>query len=271
VLHSARIVDPFYETLVAIGKSHEPELYCGEEKHMNVGVFVGVLGGASVEFFETAAIAYAIARSGYQREAFWGTVTGLALVGLATAVLGTGLQFIPLRWLQVVIGVVLLWFGWGWVKKSVLRQAKGQRAGWVSDPLTSEGIALDYSSRGFSRLNFIIMTKSSALEALEVAIVVITLGLPSRAWIEAELGVVLALLLTVAVVVILHGHLLKLPEVLIKLGAGIILMAFGTFWLGEGVGLNWLFGDWFLLVLIGLYGLICFLAIRWLQAKRQRA
>ncbi|HEY9635078.1 MAG TPA: hypothetical protein V6D14_16870 [Coleofasciculaceae cyanobacterium] len=86
---------------------------------MNAGVFVGALSSASVEFFETAAIAYAIARSGYKQEAYWGTLAGLVIVGVATAILGTGLQLIPLRLLQVVIGAVLLWFGWGWVKKSV--------------------------------------------------------------------------------------------------------------------------------------------------------
>ena len=235
---------------------------------MNIGVFVGALGGASVEFFETAAIAYAIARSGYRREAALGTITGLAIVGVAAATLGTGLQLIPLRLLQVVIGLVLLWFGWGWVKKSVLRLALHKRAGWVTDPLGSEGIVLESSQRGFSRLNFLLMVKSAALEALEVAIIVTTLGLASRAWSEALSGAGFALLLTVAAVAVLHGHLLKVPEVLIKLSAGVLLMAFGTFWIGEGVGLAWPFEDLSLLGLICLYGLICVLAIRRLRAKR---
>ena len=234
---------------------------------MNIGVFLGALGGASVEFFETAAIAYAIARSGYRREAGLGTVTGLVIVGVAAATLGTELQLIPLRWLQSAIGLVLLWFGWGWTKKSVLRQAAGKRAGWVTDPLKSGGITLEMQ-RGFSRLNFLVMVKSAALEALEVAIIVTTLGLASRAWSEALSGAGLALTLTIAVVAVLHGHLAKVPDVLIKLSAGVLLMAFGTFWLGEGIGLAWPFADLSLLGLIVLYGLICVLAVRWLQAKR---
>lgn len=235
---------------------------------MNVGVFVGALSGASVEFFETAAIAYAIARSGYQREATLGTIAGLALVALAAATLGTQLQLIPLHFLQIVIGLVLLWFGWGWVKKSVLRLASHKRAGWITDPLSSEGIVLEAQQRGFSRLNFLIMVKSAALEAFEVAIVVTTLGLASKAWSEALWGAGLALVLTVAIVAVLHGHLLKVPEVLIKLTAGVLLMAFGTFWLGEGVNFAWPFGDLSLLGLVVLYGLISVLASRWLQAKR---
>ena len=233
---------------------------------MNVGVFVATLGGASVEFFETGAIAYAIARSNYPREAILGTLSGLALVGLASAMLETRLQFVPLRPLQVAIGLVLLWFGWGWFQKSVRRQAQRQRAGWINNPLQAEKIVLE-RRQDFSWMNFVIMTKSSAIEALEVALIVVTLGLASNAWTEALSGAALALLLTIVVVAVLHGYLVKVPDVFLKLGAGIMLLAYGTFWLGEGLGFEWLGGDWALLALVGLYGLISALAIRWLQSR----
>jgi uncharacterized membrane protein len=234
---------------------------------MNVGVFVAALSGASVEFFETAAVGYAIARSGYQREAIWGTITGLTMVGLASAAFGTGLQLIPIHLLQVAIGLVLLWFGWGWYKKSILRQANHRRAGWVTNVLEAEGIHLETGRQGFSKLNFIIMFKSAALEALEVAIVVVTLGLASRAWDEALIGTGIALLLTLSVIAMLHGYLVKVPDVLLKLSAGILLLAFGTFWLGEGLGFNWFIEDWALLVLVGVYSLLAALAIRLLRPK----
>jgi uncharacterized membrane protein len=155
---------------------------------MNVDIFVAALSSARVEFFETAAVGYAIARSGYQGEAIWGTIAGLTLVGIASAALGTGLQLVPIHLLQIAIGLVLLWFGWGWYKKSIIRQASHKRAGWVASVLESEGIHLETGRRGFSKLNFIIMFKSAALEALEVAIVVVTLGLASKAWDEALIG-----------------------------------------------------------------------------------
>ncbi len=237
---------------------------------MNVGIFIAALSGSGVEFFETAAIAYAIARSGYRREAIWGTVVGLISVGLISAFFGTGLQFIPLRLLQVAIGILLLWFGWGWVKKSILRQVKGERAAWVDDdPLQAEDIILERSSRGFSHFNFIIMLKSAALEGLEVAIVVVTLGLASNAWTEALSGAGLALVVTMAVVAILHGHLRKVPDVFIKLSAGILLVSFGTFWLGEGLGFNWIIGDWIIFVLVGLYGFGAAIAIQKLRVSTE--
>ncbi len=234
---------------------------------VNSGVFLTALGCASVEFFETAAIAYAIARSGYPREAIWGTVSGLAVVGILSAILGASLQIIPLHLLQIFIGLLLLWFGWGWYKKSILRQAKHRRAGWVTDPLESEGIHLENQHQRFSRFNFIVMFKSAALEALEVALVVLPLSLASGSWTEGLIATGLALLLTVGLVAMLHGYLVKVPEVLLKLGAGILLLSYGTFWLGEGLGLKWWLGDGMLLVLFGVYSLISIFTIRWLTTK----
>jgi uncharacterized membrane protein len=158
--------------------------------------------------------------------------------------------------------------GWGWYTKSLRRRANHRRAGWIADPLATEGIQLETQQRRFSRLNFIIMFKSAALEALEVALVVLPLGLASHAWHEALSATVVALLLTVSLVAALHGYLVKIPEVLLKLGAGVLLLSYGSFWLGEGIGINWLIGDWMLLVLAAIYSLSGLLALRWLHSRQ---
>ena len=237
---------------------------------MNWSVFTTAMGGASIEFLETAVIAYAVARSGYLWEAIWGCITGLTLVTLAAVVLGTNLQLIPLHWLQIIIGIGLIWFGWRWTNKSLRRQMNRQRAGWMADdPLSNEGIVLDERQEGFSQLNFVIMTKSAALEALEVAIIVTTMGLASRAWYEVLSATVVALLFSIVLVAILHRYLLNVPEVLIKLIAGILLCSLGTFWLGEGLGLNWWFGD---LAIVGIVSLYCFIStvvFLWLKRNPQ--
>jgi uncharacterized membrane protein len=229
---------------------------------MNWSIFLAAAGSASVEFLETAAIAYAIARSGYARETIWGTVAGLTVVAVVAIALGSSLQLIPLYLLQIFIGSLLIWFGWGWVKKSVLRQAKGKRAGWMSDdPLEAEGISIETEPQGFSPLNFMIMAKSAALEGLEVAIIVTTLGLASAAWKEAISATILALFFSLGLVTLLHQYLLKLPEVLIKLCAGILLTALGTFWLGEGLNFEFPFEQFAILMLVSLYSLAATVAI----------
>lgn len=236
----------------------------------NLGVLLATLGTATVEFFEAGAIAYAIARSGYLFEALWGVATGLVGVGLLSAAFSSSLQAIPLHWLQIAIGLVLVWFGWGWTKKSVLRQAQGKRAGWVADdPLAAEGIALE-PARGFSYGNFLVMTKSAALETFEVALAVVALGSASGAWTEALLGAGLALVLAAGATLLLHGQLRRVPDVVIKLSAGVLLLAYGSFWLGEGLGVEWPWGDGSLVILVALYAGLSLLAVRQIRSNRAR-
>ncbi|AFZ56309.1 COG4280 domain-containing protein [Anabaena cylindrica FACHB-243] len=233
---------------------------------MNWTIFLAALGSTSIEFLEVVAIAYAIGSSGYVQEALWGSLVGLIVVLAGAITLGTGLQSLPLQPLQILIGALLLWFGWRWVQKSVRRLATGKRAGWIDDHiLEKEGITLDEESLGFSKLNFLIMTKSVALEALEIVVIVTTLGLATSDWYEALTGTALALLLSLVMVISLHQYLVKLPEVLIKLGAGIMLSAMGTFWLGEGIELEFPFDEFSILILITLYSLTAAISVYWLK------
>lgn len=233
---------------------------------MNWGVAIAVGSGASLDFLETAAIAYAVARSGYPREAIWGSVVGLGAVAVVAALFGTGLRRVPLYGLQIVIGAILLWFGSGWVKKGIRRQVEGKRAGWLADdPLTAEGIDLEVQTQRFSRLNFVVMAKSAALEAFEVAVIVITVGLASQAWTEALGAALAALLGSATLVLLLHRYLRHLPDVLIKLGTGILLCTLGTFWLGEGLGLEWWLGDGAIVAIATLYSLLVTLTIAWFR------
>jgi len=233
---------------------------------INWEIAIAAGSSSSLEFLEIATIAYAIAQSGYRREAILGCIVGITTIAIAAILMGTSLQVIPLHWFQLITGAILLWFGWGWVKKSVQRQATGRRAGWLDeDPLAAEGIALDSQKQGFSTLNFLVMAKSAALEAIEIAIIIITLGLASNAWYEALGATGLALVISILIILVLHSYLLKVPDVSIKLGAGLLLSALGTFWLGEGLGWNWLFGDWAILGLVGLYSLIAIASIFWLK------
>lgn len=238
---------------------------------VNWSVALATGSSASLEFLETAAIAYAIARSGYKREAIAGCTAGLMIVTAVAIALGSNVRFIPLHWLQIVTGSILLWFGWNWTKKAVKRQATKQRAGWINeDPLEAEGISLESTQQTFSRLNFFVMTKSAALEAFEVAVIVITLGLASNAWVEAISATGIALVGSIVLVVALHPYLTNVPDVFIKLGTGILLCSLGTFWLGEGLGFEWLFGDWAILGLISLYALTAYVSIGFVR-KRMNA
>lgn len=69
---------------------------------MNWSIFLAAGGSASVEFLETAIIAYAIARSGYVREVIWGSIVGIVTVALASIGFGASLQIVPLHFSQFI-------------------------------------------------------------------------------------------------------------------------------------------------------------------------
>jgi len=235
--------------------------------NVNWQILIAALGGAAVDFLEIAVIAYAIARSGYPQEAIAGSIFGMLVVAIIAVPFGGILGTIPLNWLEILVGITLIWFGWRWTSKSIKRLAQGRRAGWMSaDPLAAEEIVLDRHNAGFNQLNFWVMTKSAILETLEIAILVVTLGLASGAWYESVAGTAIALGLAVAIVTVLHNYLLNVPEVLIKLGSGLLLAALGTFWLGEGLRIGWWFEDLAIAAIIAAYSGLS--AIGWWWLKR---
>src|SRR5260370_28786312 len=135
---------------------------------INPGIFIGAALSSGIEFLEIVAIAYALSSTGYRREALCGSVTGIVAVVLAGALLGPALVLFPLRWLQVAAGLVLIYFGWKWSTKSVIRQASGNRAGWIENPLKNRALNMDRTKQHFTYLNFPALTNCAVLETFQV-------------------------------------------------------------------------------------------------------
>ncbi len=64
-------------------------------------------------------------------------------------------------------------------------------------------------------------------------------------------GAVLVAVLAVGAVV--HRPLSRVPENALKFGVGVMLSAFGVFWTGEGLGVDWPGGDLILFVFAALF------------------
>ena len=160
----------------------------------------------------------------------------------------------PLPVLQVVVGTLLSMFGLRWLQIAVLRAA-----GLV--PLHDEAAAYA-SARGalqrdggaargrFDAVAFLASFKAVVLEGVEVVFIVIALGARAGLLVPATLGAALALLVVVALGLALRRPLSRAPENTLKFGVGVMLSAFGSFWVGEGIGLAWPGGDAAILVLM---------------------
>jgi Ca2+/H+ antiporter, TMEM165/GDT1 family len=215
-----------------------------------------------VEVVEAFTIVLAAGTLRGWRAAVAGTAAGLAVLALIVVALGPLLDQVPLHLLQLVIGVLLLLFGMGWLRKAVLRAA-----GII--PLHDENAAFaaetanlsDATARrnGYDWLGGVMAFKAVLLEGLEVVFIVIAVGAGRGLLLPASLGALAACVVVLAMGAIVHRPLARVPENTLKFAVGVILCAFGVFWTGEGLGIAWpgadlmilFFGAVFLLVGLG--------------------
>jgi len=196
-----------------------------------------------VEAVEALTIVLAVATVRGWRPAATGAFAGLALLVLMVFALGPLLDRIPLRLLQFVIGVLLLLFGMRWLRKAILRAA-----GIIA--LHDEAVAFaaeteelrDQARRHDVRLDWLAglaSFKAVVLEGLEVVFIVIAVGAGRGLIGAASLGAFVACLVVVALGLVIHRPLARVPENTLKFAVGVMLSAFGIFWTGEGLGVPW--------------------------------
>ena len=196
-----------------------------------------------VEAVEALTIVLAVGTVRGWRPAGLGAVAGLALLALIVLALGPLLDRVPLNLLQLAIGVLLLLFGMRWLRKAILRAA-----GVI--PLHDEAIAYatetaqlrEQASLDSARLDWLAALasfKAVMLEGLEVVFIVIAVGAGRGLIIPASVGAIAACLLVAAIGFAIHRPLARVPENMLKFVVGVMLSAFGVFWIGEGFGVDW--------------------------------
>jgi uncharacterized membrane protein len=110
--------------------------------------------------------------------------------------------------------------------------------------------------------------KGVFLEGLEVGLIVLALGGTPGRLAPALLGTAVALVLVTAIGLVLHEPLRRLPETQLKLGVGVALTSFGTFFAAEGLRVEWPLGDVALLYLAAAFASVAWLATRRLSRHR---
>ena len=245
--------------------------------HELVLVVSAVFLATVVESVEALTIVLAVGLTNGWRTALLGA--GLALVALTVVIIALGpalVRIIPIDQLQILIGTLLLVFGLQWLRKAILR-ASGRKALHDEEKIFREELAaLSEASNTPSRSDidwtgFVVSFKGVFLEGFEVAFIVLTIAAKREGSLGASaLGAVLAVILVSLVGAAVHKPLTRVPENSIKFTVGLMLVAFGTFWGGEGIGIEWSLGDWTILVLTALYTTIAWAAVTVLRRNAAR-
>jgi uncharacterized membrane protein len=172
------------------------------------------------------------------------------------AALGPALTRIPLHLVQLAVGAMILLFGLRWLRKAILRSAglialHNEEAAFAKEAAELRGAGV---ARVWDRLAFAATFHITMLEGTEVVFIVIALSAGGRGlmW-TASLGAVAALIVISALGFALHRPLARVPENTLKFIVGVLLSAFGTFWVGEGEGIAWPGGDLAIPVLMAAY------------------
>src|SRR5258708_30173247 len=79
--------------------------------------------GSLVEVVEAFTIVLAVGTIRGWRPAIAGTALGLLVLAAIVALLGAALDRLPIEWLQLAIGILLIMFGLRWLRRAVLRYA----------------------------------------------------------------------------------------------------------------------------------------------------
>jgi uncharacterized membrane protein len=222
---------------------------------------------SAVEMVEALTIVLAVAVTSGWRSASRGVVAALVALAAIIAALGPALAKIPIDSLRVAIGILLLVFGLQWLRKAILR-ASGLKAVHDEDAIFAAEVR-DLEQHGAGKDHdwyaFTVAFKGVFLEGLEVAFIVVTFGGSEHKVGLAAIGAAAALIVVVALGIMVHAPLSRVPENTLKFGVGVMLTSFGTFWSGEGIGVSWPGSDAMLLGMVAFVLLVALGCVQWLR------
>ena len=196
-----------------------------------------------VEAVEALTIVLAVGAFQGWRPALTGTFAAILLLLALILALGPLLGAIPISALQFIVGVLLLLFGMGWLRKAILRAAgvialHDEAAAYAQETAQLQEEARSHAG-AIQWIAGLTAFKAVTLEGIEVVFIVIALGSGKGMLWLASIGAIAACALVVFIGLLVHKPLARVPENTLKFGVGVMLSAFGTYWAGEGLGISW--------------------------------
>jgi Ca2+/H+ antiporter, TMEM165/GDT1 family len=236
---------------------------------------LAVFAASAVETVEAVTIVLASGVTRGWRSALEGAASALVFLAVLVAIFGPLVVRAPLAEVRVVIGAILLIYGTQWLRKAILR-AGGVIPKHDEDAIYAREVEQLKTSEPSSagrrdRIGFTVAFKGVFLEGFEIVVIVVTLGSTGHHLVVAALAGLAAVVLVTGVGAILSRQLSEVPENALKMFVGILLVSFGSFWLGEGLGVRWPGSDAAIPVLAGCYAALAAILTALTTQMRSRA
>jgi uncharacterized membrane protein len=148
-------------------------------------------------------------------------------------------------------------FGLRWLRKAILRTIgvialHDEDAAFQRE--TRELTAAERrQARGLDWIAGVTAFKAVLLEGIEVVFIVIAVGAARGLLGLASVGALAACVLVTVIGAAIHRPLARVPENALKFAVGVMLSAFGLFWTGESLGVDWPGGDAAILAFAALF------------------
>ena len=225
-----------------------------------------------VEFVEALTIVLAVSSVRGWRPALAGAAAGCAVLTILVVLLGPLLHLVPLDALRLVVGILLLLFGMRWLRKAILRAAGIIALHDEAKEFAAQTIRLAASATstnsGIDLLAIGTTFQAVVLEGLEVVFIVIAVGATGGMLMPASIGAAAAGVAVILLGLVVHRPLARVPENSLKFVVGVLITAFGLFWVGEGAGFDWPGRD---LAVIAIAGILFVSALAAVPVARQLA
>jgi uncharacterized membrane protein len=209
---------------------------------VELGLAASVFLACAVEAVEALTIVMAVGQTRDWTSSLTGAGVAALVLGGLVAGLGGALTTLPVNPLRVVVGAFLILFGFQWLRKAVLRAA-GLKAMHDERKIYLEQRAAAHtagsSARRLDAYSLAVSFKGVLLEGLEVALIVVTFGANQHRMALAAGAAGVAVAVVIAAGVAARAPLARVPENTMKFAVGVMLSAYGIFWVAEGAGVSW--------------------------------
>jgi uncharacterized membrane protein len=160
----------------------------------------------------------------------------------------------------------LILFGMRWLRKAILR-AIGVIALHDEEKAFAKETEERQRQAREKRADYlagVAAFKAVLLEGVEVVFIVIAVGTARGLTLYAALGALAAFVSVIAIGIVVHRPLSRVPENTLKFVVGLMLTTFGIFWTGEGIGADWPGADLSLLGIFVVVSAVSVALVRWL-------